>query len=1119
MSFRPHDLVRSVNRWTLRLALCLLAISFAGCGSDSTAPKISDSDLAANNRGVALMGRFDYTGAYNVFAELVDSHPDWHAARTNLAISLMNRQQPEDSDLALQQLEIVLAEQPDDVRAHYVAGLLRLYLGEVEPAARHFAAVLAIDDNDAYAHYYLGQCHLRLGDEEAALAAYQDAMQLDPYLRSAYYSAAQVLQRLGRNDEARAQLAIFERFENNPSARLAEFKYTRMGPKSLAFVIGEEPRPEDQPAAPAGPLFAEARVVAQLEADAVNALLTTSDINQDGLQDLFVAGIAQGGNRALLSTAGQDLAPQDNYRWSDVAGVNAVAWGDIDNNGHVDVYLCRKGANQLWMQEAAGDWRLAGTEANVADGEKDCADVAMVDADHDGDLDLLIANRGAGDSLLNNNRDGSFRSLQAQLGAAAEVRDTQRVIVTDLDGDLDVDLLFMHARPPHSVLINDRLWNYTAATGLDGLRNSALRAVTAADLDADGQVELFAADESGQITAWQRAGESWQPGTVYASDLAAAGPVDLAALDLRGDGRAELVLFADGAFEVLAVGRDFTGSQLLLQRYAGGKAIPVLRSATQGSSFVAIAGEPGRSSVMEWQPGPGRFAFATMTLSGKHDDAQTMRSNRSGIGTQISVRNGSQWSVTDTHKSNSLRGHSWQPVAVGLNGRSQADFVAVEWSDGVYQTELDVQSGPVLEIGEIQRQLGSCPVLFAWDGERFAFVTDLLGVAAQGFLVEPGVLLPPRPWERTAFAPGSLATRDGRLMFKLTEPMEENAYVDAMLLETYDLPPEWQIVVDERLGTAPPEVTGKTLFYRTVVEPASAYDRAGNDVRAAIAAHDQQAMPPGEIDRRFIGLLSDMQTLTLEFERPIDGLQDQPQAYPVLVAESWVELPYSQTHFSAWQAGRQFRSVTLEARDADGEWHTIYPDFGIPGGMPRVMSLPMADLPAGTRALRLSWNREIYWDRVRVVFAEPPPESMQQATHAPHLARVAKTGFSKRETFAQRRPHYDYQRRTPFRDTRYAKGFYTNLGEATELVQAADDALAIIGPGEEVHVEFDASESPPAGMQRWYVLDTRGWGKDKDLYTYQGNTVGPLPRAYPDVDSAKREELHKRYNTRFQAGR
>ena len=59
----------------------------------------------------------------------------------------------------------------DDARANYVAGVVRLYLGEVEIAARHFEVVLAVDSADAYAHYYLGQCRLQLDDEEAALVA------------------------------------------------------------------------------------------------------------------------------------------------------------------------------------------------------------------------------------------------------------------------------------------------------------------------------------------------------------------------------------------------------------------------------------------------------------------------------------------------------------------------------------------------------------------------------------------------------------------------------------------------------------------------------------------------------------------------------------------------------------------------------------------------------------------------------------------------------------------------------------------------------------------------------------------------------------------------------------
>ena len=103
-------------------------------------------------------------------------------------------------------------------------------------------------------------------------------------------------------------------------------------------------------------------------------------------------------------------------------------------------------------------------------------------------------------------------------------------------------------------------------------------------------------------------------------------------------------------------------------------------------------------------------------------------------------------------------------------------------------------------------------------------------------------------------------------------------------------------------------------------------------------------------------------------------------------------------------------------------------------------------------------------------------------------------------------------------DVKYPTGFYTSLGEMTELVSAADDALAIIGPGEEVHVEFDAPMPPSTGLERWYVLDTRGWGKDKDMYTYQGDTVGPLPRANLSASNEVREELHRRYNVRFQSG-
>ena len=95
-------------------------------------------------------------------------------------------------------------------------------------------------------------------------------------------------------------------------------------------------------------------------------------------------------------------------------------------------------------------------------------------------------------------------------------------------------------------------------------------------------------------------------------------------------------------------------------------------------------------------------------------------------------------------------------------------------------------------------------------------------------------------------------------------------------------------------------------------------------------------------------------------------------------------------------------------------------------------------------------------------------------------------------------------------------GQYTRLGRVDELVNAVDDALAIIGPGEEVHLEFDAVPPSNPGWSQIFVLETNGWAKDMDLFTRDGETVGPLPTT--GKPEAAREQLHARYNTRYQSG-
>jgi len=178
------------------------------------------------------------------------------------------------------------------------------------------------------------------------------------------------------------------------------------------------------------------------------------------------------------------------------------------------------------------------------------------------------------------------------------------------------------------------------------------------------------------------------------------------------------------------------------------------------------------------------------------------------------------------------------------------------------------------------------------------------------------------------------------------------------------------------------------------------------------------------------------------------------------------------------------------------------------------MSVPLGRLPPGTTKLRIRTTQEIYWDRLAVAYAEP---NARVVAHVLPLAaaRLATTGFPRREMHAWRRPSFDYDRRAPLWDTRYLRGRYTAIGPVAELIADNDGALAVFGPGEELHLEFDASAPPlPPGWGRRFVLEARGWCKDMDLYTLHGDSVEPLP----GIRGPAAARLQARYTTRSESG-
>ena len=493
----------------LVLLSSFLLLLVSACSNESgevASTSLSPELITLNNRGVGEMGRFDYGTAVSSFETVVNRWPDWSTGQVNLAIAILNRQQPGDEAMALELLEQLMRVEPENLSALYVAALLKFNSGQAEAALSLFSEVVAGDPKDAHAAYFAAQCLLQTGQLESSLPLFEQALAADPYLRSAYYGAFLARQRMGDGDGAREMLHSYQRLEANPRSYLAEIKYTRMGPKALAKAVRDVAPKPSAVSVPKGPLFGQALKLASIPSlDRRSTAALWSSKNEE------VRLLIQG-QRSLsgLSWSGEMGALDWQTPFSGVAHTNAVAWGDYDNDGLVDLYLSNQGENALWRQTGPDQWQEVTATNHVGDGN-DSVDAIFLDADHDGDLDLFVVNADAPNELFNNNLDGTFRRLAAEHGLTGAGDDGVQVLAADFDADRDTDLLVLNREPPHEVYLNDRLWRYHSGGGFDAIVTAPLLAIAFADADVDGEIEFYALNTSGELLAWQRDRDgTWQ---------------------------------------------------------------------------------------------------------------------------------------------------------------------------------------------------------------------------------------------------------------------------------------------------------------------------------------------------------------------------------------------------------------------------------------------------------------------------------------------------------------------------------------------------------------------------------------------------------------------------------
>ncbi len=140
------------------------------------------------------------------------------------------------------------------------------------------------------------------------------------------------------------------------------------------------------------------------------------------------------------------------------------------------------------------------------------------------------------------------------------------------------------------------------------------------------------------------------------------------------------------------------------------------------------------------------------------------------------------------------------------------DVVRFLWPTGVLQSEISLEANQTHTIRELDRKGTSCPILYAWDGRNYRFLTDFLGGSAIGYLVAPAMYNVPDSDEFIKVDGAIPQLRDGKLSFTMNDQLEEVIMVDQAQLYAVDYPQAWVMFPNERLTEEPAFPGAQTLF-------------------------------------------------------------------------------------------------------------------------------------------------------------------------------------------------------------------------------------------------------------------------------------------------------------------
>ena len=289
-------------------------------------------------------------------------------------------------------------------------------------------------------------------------------------------------------------------------------------------------------------------------------------------------------------------------------------------------------------------------------------------------------------------------------------------------------------------------------------------------------------------------------------------------------------------------------------------------------------------------------------------------------------------------------------VHFGLGEYDLANVVRVQWPNGTIQAEFDVAADQTILAR--QRLKGSCPWVFAFNGEEVAFIKDFLWRSPLGMRINAQVTAGVSQTEDWILIRGDeLASRDGTYDIRITSELWETQFVDWVELMVVDHPSDVAVFVDERFAMRQPEL--RVIPTGIPVAVRAARDEKGRDVTDRVAARDGRYLDTFDVGR-YQGVAADH---WVEVDLP----RAAGNGGGWLIGYGWIYPTDSSINVAMGHgAHARPRGLRLEAQRDDGTWETAVPDLGFPAGKFKTITIDLSGVTSPR--LRLRTNLEIYWD-------------------------------------------------------------------------------------------------------------------------------------------------------------